>query len=203
MLGKQPSSQNAASSSGQSGNPGGQAGMISANTSTNSTPAGGSASSSSANMPQGMQGGMPNLTFGSQPTATNSMADSRGKNWSLPEEARHAVPISRPVRLECRPDKLVLRSEQNPTQTKEIPLTDRTEDAVEDLVGAVWQRVGTWGSAGRGMYWRPVLSVDVAPGAAGRYADLQTLLVDSGLEVKPATQAPAQAARPKRKVVPW
>jgi hypothetical protein len=189
---------------GQSGNPGGQAGMMSGASSANSAQsaqAGGSAGSSSP----GMQQGMPNLNmqYGQQQTASSSMADSRGKNWSLPEEARHAVPISRPVRLECRADKLILRSEQNPSQTKEIPLTERTEDSVEDLVASVWQRVETWGSAGRGMFWRPVLSVEVAPGADGRYADLQTLLADSGLEVKPAAKPPAQAARPKRKIVPW
>jgi hypothetical protein len=197
MLGKQPGGQ-----SGSGGSPGGQAGMISASTSANSPQTGGSASSSGQNM---QQGGIPNLNmqFGQQPTATNSMADSRGKNWSLPEEARHTVPISRPVRVECRADRLVLRSEQNPSQTKEIALGERTEDSVEDLVTSVWQRVETWGSAGRGMFWRPVLSVDVAPGAEGRYTDLQTLLADSGLEVKPAAQPPAQAVRPKRKVVPW
>jgi hypothetical protein len=201
MLGNQPGGQSASSSSGQAGNPGGQAGMGSASTSANSAQAGGSAGSSNPSM----QSGTPNLNmaFGAQPTATGSMANSRGKNWSLPEEARHAVPITRPVRLECRADKLVLRSEENPSQTKEFPLTDRTEDSVEDLVAAVWKRVETWGSAGRGMYWRPVLSVDVAPGASGRYADLQTLLADSGLDVKPAAQAPTQAARPKRKIVPW
>ncbi len=52
------------------------------------------------------------------------------------------------------------------------------------------------------MYWRPQLAVDVAPGGEARYADLQTLLTDSGLEVKPATKAPVQVARPKRKVGP-
>ena len=59
------------------------------------------------------------------------------------------------------------------------------------------------GSAGRGIYWRPQLAVDVAPGAEGRYSDLKTLLADSGLDVKPADKTPAQAARPKRKVGPW
>jgi hypothetical protein len=131
------------------------------------------------------------------------MADRRGKNWGLPEEARHAVPIQRPVRVECLPDRLVLRSEQLPSQTQEIPLTEHTEDSVEDLVAAVWNRVDTWGSAGRGMYWRPQLTVDVAPGAEGRYSDLKTLLADSGLEVKPAEKTPAQVARPKKKIGPW
>jgi hypothetical protein len=140
---------------------------------------------------------------GSTPTATNSLAESRGKNWGLPEEARRAVPLTRPVHVECLPDKIVLRSEKNPSQTQEIPLNNRTEDSVEELVSVVWQRVDTWGQAGRGMYWRPVLSVDVAPGADGRFADLQTLLADSGLEVKKAAKAPAHATQPKRKLGLW
>ena len=47
------------------------------------------------------------------------------------------------------------------------------------------------------MYWRPQLSVIVAPGAEGRFTDLQTLLADSGLEVKSAAQPPVQAAKPQ------
>ena len=145
--------------------------------------------------------GMP--TIGPAQTATSSMADSRGKNWGLPEEARRAVPIARPVRVECRADRLVVRSEENPSQAQEIPLSDRTEESIEDLVDAVWHRVDTWGPAGRGMYWHPILSVDVAPGADGRFADLQTLLADSGLDVKAAPKAAPQAKRGKRKNGLW
>ena len=161
------------------------------------------AGSSSGGQMSSAGGGAPSIQLGgSQQTASGSMADSRGKNWSLPEEARHAVPISRPVRIECTPDKLVLPTDQS-SPKREIPLGYETETAVEPLVGAVWQRVETWGSAGRGMYWRPELSVDVAPGAEGRFADLKTLLADSGIEVKAAPKAPAQIARPKKKLGLW
>lgn len=195
------SGQAGSAASGAAGNPGGQAGMVSASTSQSSPLSIGGQSGASAS-----SGGAPtSVQFGSagQGTATSSMADKRGKNWGLPEEARHAVPIQRPVRVECLPDRLVLRSEQSSSQTQEIPLTEHTEDSVEDLVAAVWNRVDTWGSAGRGMYWRPQLAVDVAPGAEGRYADLKTLLADSGLDVKPADKKPAQVARPKKKIGPW
>jgi hypothetical protein len=195
------SEQAGSAAGGAAGNPGGQAGMVSASTSQSSPLSIGGQAGASAS-----SGGAPtSVQFGSagQGTATSSMADRRGKNWGLPEEARHAVPIQRPVRVECLPDRLVLRSEQLPAQTQEIPLTEHTEDSVEDLVAAVWNRVDTWGSAGRGMYWRPQLTVDVAPGAEGRYSDLKTLLADSGLEVKPAEKTPGQVARPKKKIGPW
>jgi hypothetical protein len=42
----------------------------------------------------------------------------------------------------------------------------------------------SWGIAGRGMYWRPILHVYNAPGAEGRADDLEALLEGSGLEVK-------------------
>ncbi|MBI2824797.1 MAG: hypothetical protein HYX69_08940 [Planctomycetia bacterium] len=157
--------------------------------------ANGAAGGSSASVQLGDPGaGAP----GSVSTASVSLARSRGKDWSLPEEARHSVPITRPVRVECRADKLVLRPEQSGAQkTKEIPLAARTEDSVEELVGAVRDQVETWGPAGRGMYWQPTLSVQVAPGGAGRFADLQTLMADSGLDVRLVTP-PTQAA-PKRK----
>ena len=38
--------------------------------------------------------------------------------------------------------------------------------------------------AGRGMYWRPVLQVYVAPDAERRFADLATLLAGSGLTIE-------------------
>jgi hypothetical protein len=43
-----------------------------------------------------------------------------------------------------------------------------------------------WGIAGRGMYWKPVLKVQVIPGGENRFKDLQTLLEDSGLDVQSA-----------------
>jgi hypothetical protein len=42
----------------------------------------------------------------------------------------------------------------------------------------------TWGIAGRGMYWRPILSIEVTPDAEFRYAELKSLLDDSGLIVE-------------------
>ena len=38
--------------------------------------------------------------------------------------------------------------------------------------------------AGRGMYWRPVLQVSVAPDAQQRFAELAALLEGSGLTVE-------------------
>ena len=60
----------------------------------------------------------------------------------------------------------------------------RSSKCPPELVSAVWDHMDTWGIAGRGMYWRPVLSIHVGPGAEGRYDDLKTLLQESGLKVE-------------------
>ena len=51
------------------------------------------------------------------------------------------------------------------------------------FVAAVWEHMQTWGIAGRGMYWKPVLYVHPSPTGHQRAADLKVLLDRSGLEV--------------------
>jgi hypothetical protein len=41
-----------------------------------------------------------------------------------------------------------------------------------------------WGIAGKGMYWRPVLKIRVAPGAEQRFNELSYLLEGSGMTVQ-------------------
>ena len=54
---------------------------------------------------------------------------------------------------------------------------------VGSWVAAVWSRTKGWGIAGRQMYWRPVLVLELGPSGEGRFAELQALMADSGLEV--------------------
>ncbi len=112
------------------------------------------------------------------------LAKVRGRNWGLPNAARGSVPITSPIRIDCCPDRLVLVPEKGLGQPKVIPLGPRTQDSVDALISDVWEYIERWGSAGTGMYWRPVLNVHVAPNAETRYSDLQILLEGSGLEVR-------------------
>jgi hypothetical protein len=102
----------------------------------------------------------------------------------LPNAARGSVPITRPIRIDCYTERLVLVPERGLGQQKVIPLGLRTQESVDALISDVWEYIERWGSAGNGMYWRPVLNVHVAPNAEVRYADLQVLLDQSGLEMK-------------------
>ena len=122
----------------------------------------------------------------------SSMAATRGRDWGLPESGINAVAATRPILIDCYPDRLVIAPESRGHVAKEIRLAPRTQDSMDELVSAVWDHMKTWGKAGRGLYWRPTLSLEVKPAAADRYAQIKSLLADSGLDVH-QRQSPATA----------
>jgi hypothetical protein len=128
-------------------------------------------------------------------------AKSKHRNWAVPEESRSSISITRPIQLECRADQLVVLGERGdyPRQ-QSIPFSSDTSQAVEPLVAAVWERINSWGIAGDGMHWKPVLVVQVAPNGTSRYEDLLALLGNSGLEMKlkGASSRTVQAPSKKR-----
>ena len=105
-------------------------------------------------------------------------------DWGLPEKGHGSVAIGRPIQVECYADRLVIVSQYGPANNKIIPLRGRTASAIDPFISAIWAHMGTWGIAGRGMYWRPMLQVSVAPEAEQRYAELVRLLDGSGLTVE-------------------
>jgi hypothetical protein len=139
---------------------------------------------------------------GKKPSQVKPLAESRGSDWGLPDAARGSVGVTRPVAILCYADRLVIMSEEGTGRGKQIVLTEETQDSVDELVSSVWAHIKTWGIAGKGLYWKPILSMDVQPGAETRFAELQSLLNDSGLEVKqrgkpanPALAVPNQTPR--------
>jgi hypothetical protein len=115
---------------------------------------------------------------------SKSLASKRGADWGLRDTGRGSVGVVRPIRIECYGDHLMVVSERNPDANKVIAMGPRTAAAIDPLISAVWERMETWGIAGRGMFWRPVLQVYVAPDADRRFAELSTLLEGSGLMVE-------------------
>jgi hypothetical protein len=122
-----------------------------------------------------------------------SLAKSRGKNWGLKHVARGSIPITRPVRVLCFEDRALVAPIDDTYQPKVIPFAAQTRDSVDPLVAAVWEQTRQWGIAGKGMYWRPVLSFDVQPGGQQRFDELRTLLDDSGLVVRRKGETESQA----------
>jgi hypothetical protein len=125
---------------------------------------------------------------------------NRHQNWALPESTMDAVAASRPILVLCYVDRLVLVPESRTQRAREIRLPAQTHEAMDELVSAVWDHMKSWGHAGRGVYWKPTLVLEVQPGAAERYAEIEGLLADSGLDVR--QRKTASAARPDSGRVP-
>jgi hypothetical protein len=119
---------------------------------------------------------------------TESLAARRGRDWALPDAASGSVAITRPISLECHPDRLIIPPKKGFSRSRSIQLGPRTEESIDELVSAVWERMQSWGIAGNGMYWSPTLDVHVVPGAEQRFFELSTLLEDSGLGVSRKTE---------------
>jgi len=140
-----------------------------------------------------------NMTMQPNRPLPASMAQRRGTNWGLPEKAANAVPITRPIRVQCRGDRLILLpSTLSSPGNQEIYWGEQTEDAVDELVSKVWEQMKGWGMAGNGMYWKPILSCEVAPEARQRYEELAALLSESGLDVREKPSAPPSVRQPRR-----
>ena len=124
-----------------------------------------------------------------------SMTKQRRKNWGL-RGATHAVAVSRPILLECYADHLTIVPDRPGSKPgKIVPLDSRTGDSVDELVSGIWEQIDTWGIAGNNMYWKPTLAIQVFPGGEQRYADLQALMADSGMDMKQRA-APAVPFQP-------
>ncbi len=123
---------------------------------------------------------------GSGESNVRPLADSRGAGWAVPDHERGAIPVTRPIRLECYNDRIVLVPEKGLDQIKVFTFEEGLEPAVDRLIEKVHEYMESWGIAGSGMYWRPVLTVRTAPDAGPVFCRLQILLQDSGLEIEPA-----------------
>ncbi len=114
----------------------------------------------------------------------NNLAEKRGVDWGLRDAARGSVGVTRPIRVECYADRLILISEQGPAANKVIAIGSRVQSSIDTFISAVWEHMESWGMAGRGMYWRPLLQIYVAPDAKQRFVELSALLEGSGLMVE-------------------
>jgi hypothetical protein len=116
-----------------------------------------------------------------------NLAESRDPDWALRNAGHGSTPLTRPIRVDCYPDRLVLVPEPGYGNPKAISLPGSTAQAIDKFVAAVWEHMDTWGIAGKGMYWHPILNVYVAPGGQRRLEDLDRLLRGSGLTIERKT----------------
>ena len=126
------------------------------------------------------EAGIANSRYAHEPLARH-----RGANWAVPEAGTGAVPIRRTIHLVVRHDRLALLPEAGASSGRVIPVEASIERAVDPLVEAVAESIQSWGTAGRGLYWQPILVFTPGPDGVAHTAALRRLLAGSGLEVTP------------------
>jgi hypothetical protein len=146
---------------------------------------GAGANSQSAQLNHGAHGGA---------KKTQSLAQRRGRDWGLQDAENHMAPVTRPVLVQCYADKLVIVPEDRTQQALVTSLDGAAENNIDEFVVNVWKHTKQWGIAGKGLFWKPTLVMDVAPGGNDRFSELQALLADSGLDVRRRSARGATAA---------
>ena len=181
-------------------------GAPSGSTSSGGTSTSGSSSSGGSSASGGPQSpmapvGLPHSTIGSNAQKTSSLAKTRGRDWGLPDGGMGMSPATRPILIDCYNDRLVIVPDERNVPPKTTRLGPEARENIDEFVANVWTHMKGWGTAGKGLYWRPTLMMNVGPGAADRYAEVKSLLADSGLDVRerpPRTVARPPAARSPR-----
>jgi hypothetical protein len=136
--------------------------------------------------PRSLTGDQPNA--GQGPVGGAPVAEQRGSNWALPHSSPSAIAVTRPIGLVCSPDRLTLLPDPGTyAQATVIPFGDSTESTVDQLVAAVQARMQRWGIAISGGYWKPIVKVEIIPGAEQRFQEMELLLKDSGIEFERRT----------------
>ncbi len=141
------------------------------------------------------------------PQAQQDPAHQQRQQMHIDDKKKQmTVSVERYVSVECRGDRLVVLPEGNgPPQ--ELFFNGATASAVPGLLAAVDTRTKQWGYAGKDNYWRPVVSVQVAPGGEARYAELKAAMSDSDVEVRDrsavATAPPPSKTPPKKSIFNW
>ncbi len=117
--------------------------------------------------------------------ASVSLSRTRGKDWAVPQAPAGATAITRPIRIVCQSDRLVILPERaDPRAPRVLEMPNGPSAIVDRFVDAIWEHVGRWGIAVAGGYWEPKLRVTVAPGGESSFQRLAQLLDGSGLEVQ-------------------
>lgn len=170
LAGGQPGSPNQTPNADQAGTAATRSGQA-ALSNQQASAAGGAASGEAAADAGSTGAASRRLQFASRPPG------GRRADWAVEKGAPTDIAIRRPVSV------LVSRDQINVAGGAVVPLLGSTEGSLDEFVKRVQQQVRSWGIAGQGLYWRPVLKLNVAPDGADRAQDLARLLERSGIEI--------------------
>jgi hypothetical protein len=112
-------------------------------------------------------------------------AENRGKNWALKQKPGDSVPVRRTIRVQVKNDQLMIQANSGPADAGTVvKLPGDTVEKIDEFVKRVREHIDEWGIAGTGLYWRPVVMLNVAPDGQRRAEDLARLLKNSGLDLR-------------------
>lgn len=161
----------------------GETGASAGPSSSGSNGSGTNSGGASANA-QASAASSPSLSLASKPQ--RSPAQSRGKNWTVRNSSLGAVPIRRPIQVVVRDDRLAILPSRHTSESDGavVSLYQPAEKVMDEFTTALREHMENWGLAGNGLYWRPVLMLNVGPNAKENAERLTRLLDDSGVEVR-------------------
>lgn len=150
----------------------------------------GQAAGPAATQPGGQSGGTSSFAAGSQRGSTHGPSKKRGANWGIPGAQAHQTGITRPIRVTCLSDRIVVLPERGEDRAPQvIPVSPAmTPQEADAVVAAVQKQMRDWGLAVAGGYWKPQLNVEVGNNAEPRFAELQTALQGSGYDLQRKTR---------------
>ncbi len=147
---------------------------------TSSCPAGGENMAGSENTMPSM-----GMTLGDKPpgSAKPYMPMS---NWAMPNVGQGATEMARPISVECRTDKILIKRTGGAGVDREIaiPANGGVYNVTNTLVSHFCDYIDTWGTAARGTCWQPEMNVVVQPGAEARFEELKSLMQNSGMRIR-------------------
>jgi hypothetical protein len=191
-LGNLPAQPSQGADSGNRGTSGGTAG--SAGGPTNPLATTGTSSVGTASDGLAQQGPSANFAVQSRPSETSSAGAGRD---SFEPQRPGDVAVRRTIQVIVRRDRLsILPDREQSAQSgmvltggQEISLEGQTQFAVDEFVSALREHVRNWGIAGSGLYWKPVLNLNVGPDGQQRADEIMSLLENSGIDVQRAQAA--------------
>ena len=163
------------------------AGRSGSNSASASKDEGKTAATGGSDSPAGAAGGAAGGASGASGANGNAapVADQRGANWALHNATASATGWSRPVQVICGRDRLVVLQEKGGVDPSRTVMTGgKLPTKMDEFTEVVRKHVEGWGTPPPRGYWKPMLFVQVQPGAEPEFQTLQTLLQNSGFEIK-------------------
>ena len=129
----------------------------------------------------GSQSGSSQQPGSSANSSTPNLANRRGQGWALPSRPQGGTGYLRPITVVCSANHLLIKTATGTERS--INFESGAVAAIDVLVEEIWNRIDSWGIAGKGSYWKPQLRIKIIPGGEQRFTMLQNMLQNSGLVV--------------------